>query len=97
MASVGPVGKHVHFQVKTNLKVGKTRFYLILCAIPKEFMDDCYNLINSVSWSRGANRHVFKFKRAPKKDKSDFIDFCVIQDFKIYFTKNFHGRLLRPY
>ncbi|KAG5589317.1 hypothetical protein H5410_039831 [Solanum commersonii] len=32
-------------------------------------MDVRYDLINDMKWCRGANKHIFKFKRAPKQKK----------------------------
>ncbi|KAG5575964.1 hypothetical protein H5410_056098 [Solanum commersonii] len=78
--------KHAQFQVQTRLKVGKTFFYRFSCAmihgflvrqdsrffLSNFFMDVHYNLINDVSWSQGANWHIFMVKQAPQKGKTRF-------------------------
>ncbi|KAG5589320.1 hypothetical protein H5410_039834 [Solanum commersonii] len=39
----------------------------------------CYDLINGMSWSRWTNIHIFKFKRAPKREKPNLSIFvCYI-------------------
>ncbi|KAG5591234.1 hypothetical protein H5410_041748 [Solanum commersonii] len=75
-----PRGKQGNFQAQTSLKEEKTISYRYFCAIvhgffviwnfglflPKFFIDVLQHLNNGVSWSQGTNKHIFKFKRAPK-------------------------------
>ncbi|KAG5581226.1 hypothetical protein H5410_051853 [Solanum commersonii] len=57
---------------------------------------------NGASWSRQANRPIFKLKRAPKKVNPILpILMCspwIFSDpeFWIFFAKSFHGRTLIP-
>ncbi|KAG5569407.1 hypothetical protein H5410_059173 [Solanum commersonii] len=54
-----------------------------------------YDLINAASWSRGENKRIFKFKRAPKRENPNFTNFrvivheiLVIRDSGFFFAKN---------
>ncbi|KAG5578987.1 hypothetical protein H5410_049614 [Solanum commersonii] len=74
---------------------------LSTCFRMKFFMNVHYNLINSVSWYLGKNRHIFKFKQ-PQRGKNKFYhflcvivhEFLVIQDSGLFLTKIFHECLL---
>ncbi|KAG5569152.1 hypothetical protein H5410_058918 [Solanum commersonii] len=46
--------------------------------LPKIFTVVRYDLINVASWSRVANGAIFMYKRAPKQEKSDFTNICVL-------------------
>lgn len=70
----------MHFKVQKSPNEGKTKSNHILCVIVHKFsvihdtslllaeilMEISQDLINGVSWSRGANKRLFKFKRLPK-------------------------------
>ncbi|KAG5578984.1 hypothetical protein H5410_049611 [Solanum commersonii] len=43
--------------------------------LSKFFMNVNYDLINGVSWSLGATECIFKFKRAPEREKPNFTFF----------------------
>ncbi|KAG5569406.1 hypothetical protein H5410_059172 [Solanum commersonii] len=43
--------------------------------LPKFFMDVRYDIINGASWSREANKSIFKYKRAPRLEKPKFYRF----------------------
>ncbi|KAG5593896.1 hypothetical protein H5410_035128 [Solanum commersonii] len=56
-----------------------------------------FDLTNGENWSRGVNRSIFKFKRAPKQEKPYFIrfscaifhGFLVIQDSSLFLLNFF--------
>ena len=62
-------------------------------------MDAHNDLVNGITWSRGENRRILLFKRAPKQEKLVFTNFYLLysMDFgyvllRIFFAKIFHER-----
>ncbi|KAG5575955.1 hypothetical protein H5410_056089 [Solanum commersonii] len=70
MASVCPKGQTSVFSSSNESKI---------IFLSKFFLDVYYDLINGVNLSRVANGPIFKFKRAPKSEKLDFNNFCMLK------------------
>ena len=79
-------GENIHFELQTNCRVGKIRFYQFSCVIvhgfsliqdfgcdlPKFITGVRSDLIDGISWFRGKNGCIFKIKQTLKQDNQYF-------------------------